>query len=214
MRLAAFADRSLNHKRLLRSLLVIYRNTGVIRTLHMLKHSALEFECPNAELLRFKEYKSKIQIEKKYCTNPQTSIHRIKIIQTACLNKLPEIKQREINAFIKKNVKQLGKSLKNNPDESEWHDLRKKLKLILYTSVLLKQKSRKMIRLLKEVNKLQDEIGNWHDLKIFHDFLIQHQHQIKPGNALRHKIKNKLNEEYPMLIKGRFNTLKQTTSVL
>ncbi len=64
------------------------------------------------------------------------------------------------------------KAVTSSPELEQLHDTRKRIKRLLYNAQLTGSIS-DAIKNIEALDKLQDLIGSWHDLVVFHDALIQ-----------------------------------------
>jgi hypothetical protein len=79
---------------------------------------------------------------------------------------LESVKHQKIKSYCKKLSQKLKSKWKKNSNEGEIHKFRKSLKQLLYCAHLLSEKERKKLISDKEhkrIDKLQDDIGQWHD---------------------------------------------------
>lgn len=82
---------------------------------------------------------------------------------------------------------EINKKCRKDLSDSEWHDLRKKIKQYLYAANWLPAKRNpKNEKKLKGFHTLEEAIGKWHDLEKIRDTLIQRQSYFSKDLLLQH----------------------------
>jgi len=167
----------------------IFRKTGHIRDLdvqlELLNH--LPFDIPG---FIANNYIKREKLFSKLSASIKNNQRCIKKEVNKIIKKIVDVD----TSFIITNQNQLlhevKRILKNNKaDNPELHEARKKIKLVLYIHSFLPKKLQKKIPLNTTVlNKIQQEIGDWHDLLLLHEELSKDR---LPILQLTKKVKEK-----------------------
>ncbi|HEX3025311.1 MAG TPA: CHAD domain-containing protein [Chitinophagaceae bacterium] len=153
----------------------IFQNAGEIREYQLLQQWLKKHELKNIVENYFPEEKIKSLISSfhqqsaSYKTDLQEVIDRCnKYVQIT--NKiLPEQYVTELNA-------QIEKLLHKHLSTKDWHELRKLIKKWMYASNwIVHEEKNKINSLFSYYNKLQETIGQWHDLLVIKETLHQKQ---------------------------------------
>ncbi len=153
----------------------IFQNAGEIREYQLLLNWLKKHELKNISDNYFPDEKMKRMLNsfhqqsETYKTDLKEVIERCgKYVQIT--NKiLPEQYVTELNAKIDK---LLHKQLSSN----DWHELRKLIKKWMYaTNWIVYEEESKIDSLFSYYNKLQETIGQWHDLLVIKEILYQKQ---------------------------------------
>lgn len=153
----------------------IFQNAGEIREYQLLLQWLQKHELKNIAANYFPEEKMKLMIASfhqqsaSYKTDLKEVIERCsKYVQIT--NKiLPEQYVTELNA-------QIEKLLHKHLSAKDWHELRKLIKKWMYASNwIVHEEKNKINSLFSYYNKLQETIGQWHDLLVIKETLYQKQ---------------------------------------
>lgn len=87
---------------------------------------------------------------------------------------LKEVNNKDLHRYINNRLKKAVVILSNNQGVLHWHEARQQLKRAIYLSDLLsKKKSSALKANLRNplLDQLQEQLGIWHDLKVFRQFV-------------------------------------------
>jgi len=107
---------------------------------------------------------------------------------------LPGIDTRSINKAYIKLYRATSRFFSEEIQEEKLHDLRKRIKFLIYTAPLPGKKTKKAIGPgLEHLNLLQEKIGQWHDVVVLVELLSESGHLNKTlNNKLKKQSRNNL----------------------
>lgn len=99
-----------------------------------------------------------------FCTEVDNYNALLQKAEKKILKNTTNIDKAAIKNFYKKEIKKLSKAFSTPPDEEQLHNIRKRLKTLLYIFYMLPKKLQSSIKLnVTYVDELQEMIGQWHD---------------------------------------------------
>lgn len=180
----------------------IFRKAGEIRELQI-EISWLE-KHRKFDLLRLMQYDQRLRkADKAFHRNIPKMLAALKKISRKMEGRLIKITQQQTDEYISKKWQSVLRPLLSNIDESHWHETRKGIKQLVYARHWISPDRilhKKVLSIFLSMDKLQNYIGNWHDL----DLLAQKLKDIE-GETAGHAI---LQREQQLAIK-RLHTEKE-----
>lgn len=163
----------------------IFRKAGEIRELQ-LEIAWLE-KHRKFNLLRLMQYESKLRKADKYFHNRiPYMLDTFKKVCRKTENRLSKLTQQQTDQYISKKWQVVLLPLLTNIDQKYWHETRKGVKQLVYarhwiaTDTILQKK---VISIFLSLDKLQNNIGNWHDLDLL-AHKIQHIGKKMEGHSI------------------------------
>lgn len=146
----------------------IFTKAGRIRELQ-LQISWLE-KHRKFNLLRVMKYESKLRkSDKNFHHRIPGMLNILKKGFDKTENKLSGITQQQTDQYISKKWQTVLRPLLTNIDEKRWHETRKGVKQLVYARYWISAETilrKKVISIFLVLDKLQNAIGNWHDLDL------------------------------------------------
>lgn len=157
-----FAGYALDKKYKIDKIKNLFRNAGAIRELQLTIKLLKGLQNPPDKIIL------KLQIEEKclkelFTFNISNFLKIVKKISSEISLPSMPVKNKSIEKYIKKEIKKANNEITGN-ERTNMHQLRKRLKKIMYIYKALSEKVNKKFILDSEyINKLQEKAGEWHD---------------------------------------------------
>lgn len=155
-------------KKLHQGIKKIFRKAGVIRELQLEK-TWLE-KHRKFDLLRLMQYEPSLRkADKAFHQNIPKMLDALKKISRKMEGRLIKITQQQTDEYISKKWQSVLRPLLSNIDESHWHETRKGIKQLVYARHWISPDrilQKKVLSIFLSMDKLQNYIGNWHDLDL------------------------------------------------
>lgn len=155
-------------KKDLRSLNALFRQAGKIRETHVESTRLQELGLPDlitAMKLDRKEGKEVKKLRKELERNLR--MYEKHLAHIGKLNR--KIPEKDILSYMEKRIPQIHRNAGRIREESEWHELRKDLKLLVYSKDWLTGGATRQSNVFPEperVTDIEQLIGRWHDLDV------------------------------------------------
>jgi CHAD domain-containing protein len=151
----------------------IFQLSGTIRTHVNYLKFVNQLKIKNNSIIKKLEDEIKVGTEKfRGATTSSLSLLKICIKKSA--EKIRPVKTKVILELHEHYYRKIKKHLRSIAEPDEFHKARKQLKIILYLhSLLPKTMNKKINSNINYIDKLQDEIGKWHDAVLADQFLKQ-----------------------------------------
>ncbi len=149
----------------LKPLQSIFKQAGKIRGAHIHLHLIEQYQLANAELKNRQEKIEKDET-RRFCLRYNVHTKSLQRTEKTIFSNFQDIKNKVIVRLYKKRLKKLARSFAQPTDHTaNLHKNRKEVKMLLYFHAMLPKLLVKKLRLnTSYLDRLQDAIGQWHDI--------------------------------------------------
>jgi CHAD domain-containing protein len=155
------------------SLRNIFQSAGEIREYQILQQWMHKIELPTIEKNYFPNDKMDVMIKAFHARSGNFKL-QLKEIVEFCTKFIQTTNSILAEQYVVELYAQIDKILKRAPSMSDWHELRKIIKQWMYAINWLPQNTETDVA-LSYYNKLQEAIGQWHDLEVIKDTFTMKQ---------------------------------------
>ena len=164
--LLTLLDAALSQKKLSKSfkpVRKIFKDGGMIREAYINIQLSSHYELKNDDFI-LEQVNGMESAMLNFRENGKKYLKTIKTIHSEIEDELETIADEQVSEFYKSYLEQIAVILSSNQFDDELHDCRKKIKTLVYNRKVAANALEGNLDLNNDyLDKLQDQIGNWHD---------------------------------------------------